>query len=175
MEKIVVGLLGVLLGILINEYFRRNARIEKYSDKIFEKRLEIYENFSKEISTANSVITELTNAEELSVEDKKEIAFQAGLKVVEYADKYEFYLNEEIAIHCGMVFVATSDIFEDGINKESLADFRQGIRDAKLMIRSEAGLSEMDNFFKSVTKSTPGGKLIEGYRVIKKQHAKGKA
>ena len=64
-------ILGVLLGILINEYFRRNARIEKYSDKIFEKRLEIYENFSKEISTANSVITELTNAEELSVEDKK--------------------------------------------------------------------------------------------------------
>ena len=97
MEKVAVGLLGVLLGILINEYFRRNARIEKYSDKIFEKRLEIYENFAKEISTANSVITELTNAEELSVEDKKEIAFQAGLKVVEYTDKYEFYLNEEIA------------------------------------------------------------------------------
>ena len=61
------------------------------------------------------------------------------------------------------------------IRDRSLADFRQGIRDAKLMIRSEAGLSEMDNFFKSVTKSTPGGKLIEGYRVIKKQYAKGKA
>ena len=84
-------------------------------------------------------------------------------------------MNEEIAIHCGIVFVATGDIFEDEINKGSLADFRQGIRDAKLMIRSEAGLSEMDNFFKSVTKSTPGGKLIEGYRVIKKQYAKGKA
>ncbi|WP_350544112.1 hypothetical protein [Pseudoalteromonas sp. 5-MNA-CIBAN-0065] len=71
MEKVVVGLLGVLLGVLINEYFRRNARIEKYSDKIFEKRLEIYENFAREISIANSVITELINAEDLPVEEKK--------------------------------------------------------------------------------------------------------
>lgn len=175
MEKIVVGLVGVLLGILINEYFRRNARIEKYSDKIFEKRLEIYENFAKEISVASSLIIDLIDIKDLTDDEKKEIAFQAGLKVVEYTDKHELYLNEEIAIHCSMAFVASGDIFEDEINEASLADFRQGIKEAKLMIRSEAGLSEMDNFFKSITKSTPGGKLIKGYRVIKKQHEKSKA
>ncbi|PHI35208.1 hypothetical protein CBQ28_20545 [Pseudoalteromonas sp. GCY] len=71
MEKIVVGLIGVLLGVLLNEYFRRNARIEKYSEKVFEKRLEVYESFSKEISLAASVISNLVDSEDFNAEQKK--------------------------------------------------------------------------------------------------------
>nr|WP_321384601.1 hypothetical protein [uncultured Vibrio sp.] len=172
MEKIIVGLVGVLLGVLLNEYFRRNARIEKYSEKVFEKRLEIYERFSKEISSAASLISNLVDSEDFNTEQKQELAFQAGLKVMEFTDEHSFYLNEEITVHCGMVFVEASNIFGDTIDAGKLKDFRKGIKDAQLMIRSESGLCEMDNFFSKLTKSTPGGKLIEGYRAIKKQYEK---
>jgi hypothetical protein len=74
-----------------------------------------------------------------------------------------------------MVFIEASNIFEEQIDEAKLADFRQGVMDASLMIRSESGLTEMDDFFKTITKSTPGGKLIEGYRAIKKHHEKNKA
>ncbi len=170
MEKIIVGLFGVLLGILLNEYFRRNARIEKYSEKVFEKRLDVYEKFSKEISSASSLITGLVDSEDFEIEQKKEISFQAGLKVMEFTDEHDLYLNEEISIHCGMVFVEASNIFGDIVDAQKLKNFRKGIKEAQLMIRSESGLTEMDNFFSKITKSTPGGKLIEGYRVIKKKH-----
>ncbi|PHI35207.1 hypothetical protein CBQ28_20540 [Pseudoalteromonas sp. GCY] len=91
---------------------------------------------------------------------------------MEFTDKHSFYLNEEIMLHCGMVFVEASNIFDDTIDADKLKDFRKGIKDAQLMIRSESGLTEMDNFFSKLTKSTPGGKLIEGYRAIKKQYEK---
>ena len=175
MEKIIVGLLGVLLGILINEYFRRNARIEKYSETIFDKRLSIYESFFKELSKASSLVTELVDVTNLNIDEKKEIAFHAGLKLLEFTEEHSFYINEEITIHCSMVFIEASNIFEEQIDEAKLADFRQGVMDASLMIRSESGLTEMDDFFKAITKSTPGGKLIEGYREIKKHHEKKKA
>jgi hypothetical protein len=175
LEKIIVGLLGVLLGILINEYFRRNARIEKYSEVIFDKRLSIYENFFKELSKASSLVTELLDVTNLNIDEKKEIAFHAGLKLLEYTEEHKFYINEEITIYCSMVFIEASNIFEEQIDEAKLADFRQGVMDASLMIRSESGLTEMDDFFKTITKSTPGGKLIEGYRAIKKHHEKNKA
>ncbi len=172
MEKIIVGLTGVLLGILINEYFRRNARIEKYSDIIFEKRLSLYENFAKELSKASSIVTNLIDITDLTVEEKKEISFNAGLKLMEFTTEHEFYINQEISIHCGMVFIEASNIFEDQIDESKLSDFRQGVMDANVMIKGESGLTEMNNFFKSITKSTPGGKLIDGYRAIKKHHEK---
>jgi len=172
MEKIVVGLVGVLFGVLLNEYFRRNARIEKYTEKVFEKRLEIYERFSKEISSAASLISNLVDSEDFDTEQKQELAFQTGLKVMEFTDEHDFYLNEEITIHCGMVFIEASNIFGDIIDSDKLKEFRKGIKDVQLMIRSESGLTEMDDFFSKLTKSTPGGKLIEGYRVIKNQHEK---
>jgi hypothetical protein len=42
MDSALIALIGVLIGILTNEYLRRNNRIEKYSEKLFDKKLEIY-------------------------------------------------------------------------------------------------------------------------------------
>ena len=43
MTQALIGVLGVLVGIFVNELLRRNRRIEDYSTKIFEKRLQVYE------------------------------------------------------------------------------------------------------------------------------------
>jgi len=170
MESALIGLAGLLIGILLNEYYRRNSRIEKYSVQVFEKRLNIYEKLMSEIKLASSIITELLEDTDHSLDEKKEIAFHAGLKVAQYTDEHQFYLNEDITVHCCMVFVGASDIFEDPINEELLSDFRHDIKKSYSMIRTESGVAELDGLFRSITKSAPGGRLIEGYRAIKKSY-----
>jgi len=172
MEGALIGLAGLLIGILLNEYYRRNSRIEKYSAQVFEKRLNIYEGLMSEIQLASSIIGEILDNDELSIEEKKEIAFHAGLKVPQYTDEHKFYLDEEITVHCCMAFVGTSDIFTDPINEEELKDFRQAVKESYEMIRIESGVAELDGLFRSITKSSPGGRLIEGYRDIKEAHEK---
>lgn len=172
MEEALIGLAGLLIGILLSEYYRRNSRIEMYSAQVFEKRLNIYEGLMSEIQHAAGIISELVENKDLSIEEKKDIAFCAGLKVPQYADKYQFYLDEEITVHCSMAFVGTADIFEDPINESELNNFRKSIKEAYEMIRIESGVAELDGLFRSITKSSPGGQLIEGYRAIKKSYEK---
>lgn len=172
MEGALIGLAGLLIGILLNEYYRRNSRIEKYSAQVFEKRLNIYEGLMSEIQLASSIISDLVENQDLSIEEKKNIAFHAGLKIPEYSDKHQFYLDEEITVHCSMAFVGTPDIFEDPINEKELKNFRKAIKEAYEMIRIESGVAELDGLFRSITKSSPGGQLIEGYLAIKKAYEK---
>src|SRR2546423_653818 len=44
-----IGLIGVLIGLFINEYFRRRNRVELYSKEIFQKRLSVYEKLYEKI------------------------------------------------------------------------------------------------------------------------------
>ena len=172
MEGALIGLAGLLVGILLNEYYRRNSRIEKYSTQVFEKRLCIYEGLMSEIQLASSIISELIDNNELSVEEKKEAAFHAGFKVPQYIDEHKFYLDEDITVHCCLAFVGTNDIFKDPINEEELKDFRQAVKESYEMIRTESSVAELDGLFRSITKSSPSGRLIEGYRAIKEAHRK---
>ena len=167
MEGALIGLVGLLVGILINEYFRRNSRVEKYSSAVFEKRLKVYEGLMKEIQLASSTISQLLDDGNLSSKEKIDAAFQAGLKVAEYTDEHQFYLNEEITVHCGMVFVATSDIFDVSNSEVALKDFRAGVKESYRLIRAESGIEELDGLFRKITKSSPSSRLIEGYKEIK--------
>jgi hypothetical protein len=172
MEDALIGLAGLLIGILLNEYYRRSSRIEKYSNQVFEKRLEVYEGLMSEVKQAADIISDLVENPKIAVEQKKEIAFHAGLAVATYTDRHQFYLNEEISVHCTMVFIRTPDIFEETTNEQELKLFRMSTKETYEMIRSEAGIVELDSLFRSITKSSPGGALIEYYRKAKKAHAR---
>lgn len=65
-----------------------------------------------------------------------------------------------------------SDIFEEPINEEELKDFYQAVKEAYKMIHIEYDVAELDGLFRSITKSLLGGRLIEGYREIKKAYEK---
>ncbi|PCD00011.1 hypothetical protein [Halopseudomonas pelagia] len=136
MEGALIGLAGLLIGVLLNEYYRRNSRIEKYSAQVFEKRLNIYEGLMSEIQLASSIISELIENKDLSIDEKKAVAFHAGLKVAEYTDNHQFYLDEEVTVHCCLAFVGTSDIFEESTNQEMLKDFRQAVKEGRSQDRS---------------------------------------
>lgn len=172
MDGALIGLVGLLIGALLNEHYRRKSRIEKYSNQVFEKRINIYEGLMSEIKLASSIINELIESKNIPLDEKKEMAFLAGLKVAEYTDKHQFYLNDEIIAHCCMAFVGTSDIFEDPNNQEMLNCFRQEVKEAYVMIRVESGIAELDGLFRSITKSSPSGRLVDGYRAIKTAYEK---
>lgn len=44
MESALIALVGVLAGILLNEYFRKRNLVEVYSQKVFDKHLKVHED-----------------------------------------------------------------------------------------------------------------------------------
>ena len=172
MEQALIALLGLLTGILLNEYFRRRNRIEAYSAKVFERRLEVYEGLMKAIREAESIINDLLEDKSLPKKDRHTIAFQAGLKVMEYTDEHSFYLNDEIIVHAGAAFVGVGDLIKmakGNERDEAIGDFRKMLVTAKDMIRAESGMKEIDQAFRTVTKAKHTSPVIEYYRKLKQE------
>ena len=67
METAFIGLLGVLLGVLLNEYFRKKSRIEIYSKEVFQKRLEIYEELYKKMEDSYLIAQDIIENPDSSI------------------------------------------------------------------------------------------------------------
>jgi len=173
MEQALIALIGILVGILLNEYFRRSNRIEVYSAKVFEKRLEVYEGLMKKICEAEADINDLLEGKSLPTKDLHNIAFEAGLRVMDYTEEHSFYLNDEIIVHAGAAFVGTGDFVKMRRGKErddAISHFRKMLAGAKDMIRAESGMKEIDEAFRAVTKAKHTSPVIEYYRTLKQKH-----
>lgn len=173
MEQALIGILGLIVGIVLNEYFRRRNRIEAYSTKVFERRLEAYEGLMKAIRDAEGEVNEVLDDESLDAKERHEKTFEAGLRVMEYTDEHSLFLNDEIIVHCGAAFIGVDDILNmpNGKNRtEEIDRFRTMIGDAKKMIRVESGMSEIDQAFRSVTKAKHSSSVIDSYRKLKIEH-----
>lgn len=170
MESALMGLIGIIVGITINEYIRRKNRIENFSSHTFEKRLAVYEEFFKKIQEALSIHLNLFEDINLSNEEKNDIAVTSGLSVLEFCDNNKFYLNEEITVHCGAVFVGVSDFFQE-MNESKKSEikkkFFEGISDLNEMIKKESGIEQIDKLFRSITKAKHQSDIIDYYREIK--------
>lgn len=172
MESALIGLVGLLIGIVLNEYLRRRHRIEQYSVRIFDKRLEIYEGLMSKVSEASSLMDDIIENSELNDEERRAIAFEAGLNVMEYTDKNDMYLNNEIVLHCGGPFIGALDIFDMSKGEEKsnqIKEFKKGIKITCDMIKKESGIEELNKLFKSITKARHGSPIIDYYRLLKKK------
>ena len=79
MTEALIGVIGLLLGILLGEYFRRGRRIELYSKEIFQKRLQIYEELYKKIGEAKKIADDIIENPKYSKEERKELlSYRAG-------------------------------------------------------------------------------------------------
>lgn len=175
MEQALIGFVGLLMGMLLNEYFRRRNRVEVYSSKVFEKRLEVYEGLMATIRKAEAEINEVLDNESIPPTERHERAFEAGLRVAEYTDQHSLYLNDEIAVHCVAAFVGVGDILDMSKGKECekhIGSFRGMIGDAKNMIRAESGMSAIDQTFRTVTKAKHSSPIIDYYRRKRREGAK---
>ncbi|MDD8018997.1 MAG: hypothetical protein PHP42_11530 [Bacteroidota bacterium] len=180
METALIAFLGVIVGALLNEYFRQNSRIEKYSAKIFEKRILIYEELYQKLDESNNIAREVIENPILSKDERDQIWMNAILEIANFTDKHKLYLNEGISVHCIASSMGVEDIFYMDAKEKKKAEnhYYSAIQEAKEMISKETGLDALDKYFRSITKYEPRSDIIDYLNEIrnkqKRQSKKGK-
>ena len=177
-EAALIGLIGVLLGILLNEILRRKNRIEGYAARAFDKRLEIYEGLYERIGVAGEMAMDVIENSEYSTEQRHEIVSTAIHAIATWCDTNDMYINEELTVHCVPLLMGVEDIYGMADTKEKedrTKQFREDFRSAKKMIRKEAGIEDIEGLFSSIVKPKRSSAIIDYYRSQKRKlKAKGK-
>ncbi|MFX8859310.1 hypothetical protein ABTM70_13945 [Acinetobacter baumannii] len=169
MGSALIGLIGVVIGILCNEYFRRENRIEKYSEKIFEKRLQIHESLFEKIKEDYEAINNLINNRELTLEERHNIVSKVILELADFIDVIEFYLDERLVVQVMTLFMGTEEILPDSADREEkIGTFRKDLNLTKKMIIDESGVTQAVNSFRKVSKSKPTSSIISYFESLKK-------
>jgi len=175
METALIGLLGVLIGLLANEFFRRRSRIESYSSSIFDKRIVIYEELYQRVSACSSVITDVIENPSYSKEQRMEIVSTTILDLASFGDTHDFYLNEHIVLHYMTLLMGVEDIYDIKGKKQKKKEIERvwkNLRETKRMIRKESGIEALDKLFRSITMARHKSPIIEYYNDLEKQQRK---
>jgi len=174
MTQALIGVMGVLIGILINEALRRHRRIEDYSTKIFEKRLQVYEELYWKLHECYNVGNEVLSGDH-SAEKRHEIMASLVFPLLEFMDKNSLYLSDEIGVHCGGMWMSVDEIpsiENDGERLSQTEAYNQDFKDAKDMIKGESGLREIDKLFRSIAKPKYSSRLVGHYRKLQAERRK---
>ena len=172
MDIALIGLLGVLIGIVLNEQLRRKNRIENYSTIVFEKRLGLYEKLYGLLSIYSEVATEVIENTDLTKEERHSLISEAIFSVAGFCDENDLYLNEEITLHCVPIIMGVEDIQDiedEDEKKEAIDKYQNNLHLAKRMIRKETGISDIDKLFTSIVKPKHTSPMIEYYKKKKKE------
>lgn len=173
-----IGLVGVLLGILINEMLRRRNRIESYAGRVFDKRLEIYEGLYQRVSACGAVVSDLIENPDYSHSERHEIVSATVLDIAGWCDENDMYINEELTVHCVPLLMGMEDVYDmsdDDSKKKAISHFQENLRIAQKMIRKEAGIEDIEKLFSRITKPRRASPIIEAYREEKQRRGvKGK-
>ena len=173
MDSALIGLLGVLIGLLIGEYFRRKNRVEIYSHKIFERRLEVYEEFMQLIQEAYSIANEVMGNPMLTAEQRHQLISQAISPIAAYADSHTLYIDGYVGAHATAMFMGAEDIQAicDTAKREAeIKEFRSLYVTAKEMILEESGIKEINKHFKLVSGSNPKSPIINRIKELEHKH-----
>ena len=173
MEAALFGLVGLIAGILLNEYFRRRRRIEAFGEKIFDKRLEIYEEFHQKLSGSMEIASDIIENPNYSQEERHEIWSEVMFDIAKFADTNELYLNEDITLHCLTTLMGVEEIYavEDDAEKQTIVkDLHKKMSSGRQMIRKEIGLHELDKLFKTLTKAKHKSDIIDYANELRKKY-----
>jgi len=110
-----------------------------------------------------------------SAEERHEIMATLVFPLLEFMDTNSLYLNDEIAVHCGGMWMSIDEIpsIQDGRECTSQMEaFQKDFADVKAMIREESGLKEIDKLFRSIAKPRYSSRLIDYYRELQAQRKK---
>ena len=171
MENALIALVGVLIGILCAEHFRRKNRIEFYSQKVFDKRLAIHEELFGLMQDSYSVISNLMEHEGLSEDERKDIASSVIIPICEYTDKNQFYLDKYLTVQVSSAFMGAEDVmgYSDPVVREAeKSKIMQAYAESKDMIISESGAAEVFKHFKNISKSNPDSSVIRYMKSLEK-------
>jgi hypothetical protein len=101
----IVGILGVVLGVLLNEVMRRKNRREVYAPKIFEKRLSAYEGLAEHIQSGSEIADEVIENLSLTKEQRHDLISVPISEIAKYVDSHRLYIDGELSAHCTALFM----------------------------------------------------------------------
>ncbi|MGO4134642.1 hypothetical protein ACEQ6A_08785 [Rhizobium brockwellii] len=167
----IIGILGVIAGVLLNEFVRRRNRRELYAPKVFEKRLAIYEALAEHIHQGSGIASEVIDNDSLTPDQRHDLITVPISAIATYTDANSLYIDDELAAHCTALFMGVEDIHDaSDANKERLLkDYYHMRKEALRMIAEDSGIAEMNRLFKTINRPKLSGPLIERLRELRRE------
>lgn len=172
MEAALIGLVGVLIGALLPQAFHRHNRVETYSRKVFERRLEVYEYLMALLQSGYEIASEVMENEKLSNEERYTLISSAIIPIATYTDEHGLYIDKYVAAHMTSAFMGAEDVLAevDKKKRETLADaVRSSYKTAKEIVLTESGVEEINKHFRSISRSKPTSPVIERIKELEKR------
>jgi len=165
------GIVGALLGVLLNEFVRRRNRRELYAPKIFEKRLAAYESLAELIENGSRVANAVIENPDLTLEQRHDRIGAVVMSIAESMGKNQLYIDEELGAHCVALFMGVEDIYgARGEEREKLLKNYHALRrDALRMIREDSGVAEINRLFRTINRPRIGGPIVEAIRELRRR------
>lgn len=175
MESELIGLAGVVIGVVLGvglgEYFRRNNRIEVYSQKIFDKRLTIHEELFARFITGNYVISEVMKNTALSEEERANLVSSVIIPICEFMDQNAFYINKYLIAQVATTYIGAEDVLTHENDLDITAARSKVYKSSKAtkkMILEESGVTEAFKHFSTISKSKPDSEVIKRIKELER-------
>ena len=166
-----IGMLGVVVGTVLNEYLRRSRRVEEYSLDIFKKRLEAYETLMSLINDGSELASEAIDEPDLSPEERHDLVSAAIGPIALFVDRKVLYIDEELGAHCVALFMGTEDIHDaPESEKQQLIDNYYKMRqETYRMISEDSGLAQLNKLFRSINRPKITSPVIERIKYLRQE------
>jgi malate/lactate dehydrogenase len=171
-ESALIGLAGVLLGVALNEFFRRKRRIEAYAQKVFGKRLSIYEGLHGMMQVAYGVANEVMENSEAGHQQRLEAISAPLLELADYVDRNELYVDRYIGLQAMTSLMGAEDVAD--IEEESRREaeklrIRKRYRDTVAMLADGAGITQVSRHLRIVSRPDPDSDVIRYAKSLEEQ------
>jgi len=165
-----LGMVGVVVGSLLNEFLRRRRRVEEYSSGIFDKRLRAYEILMGLIHTGSDLAHEVIDSPRLTRDERHELISSAIAPIAAYVDHESLYIDEELGSHCVALFMGVEDIRDapEPEREKLVRDFYKMRTETYRMIREDSGVEEINRLFRSINRPRITSPVIERIRELRR-------
>ena len=169
--SILIGPIGIVLGIVINEHFRKKSQESIYGEEIFKKRFAIYETLYEKVQNAYEVGDKLLSETKSSREERLQKWAPFVLDLAAFLDKNRLYINENISAHVAVSMVGVEDVAEmEGRKlKKTKDDYLRSWKQTEDLIKEDSGLKRLEEFFGKINKPNLTSDWIEYMEKLKKR------
>ena len=151
----IFGLIGIILGVILNEVFRRKNRIESFAPTVFERRLNIYEELFKKVQQANNIARDVISNPAYSEEQRHDIVSVVVLDIASFCDDNGFFIDGDLGAHCIALLMGVEDIYllgDEAEKQQATREYHESYINTIRMIEEEAGVHQVKKLFKSISK-----------------------
>ncbi len=159
------------MGVLLTQYFHRQNRVETYSHKIFERRLEVYESLMALLQSGSDIASEVMENEQLSSEKRHTLISEVIMSIASFVDEHSLYIDKYVAGHMVATFMGAEDVLAVADENERAArvsTIHSSYSAAKEIVLAESGAERINKHFRDISRSNPSSKVIEKIKYFEK-------